>query len=183
MYLEPFVLYETGIDSLRLILNSGSQLQFPDTLANGRANYILFEELVRTLTGLQKTAGSDHEGSGGLRYEQKAFSDRELHPSASKNLFQTSASSTFGANNQGPKIDKLLASGDYAAALEICEETGYSKNDFYIYTNTRGYNPSVPFRHIVVPTSFVLSNLDLGDPRLISRDILLENVIRTEVIG
>ena len=57
--LDPYTMYEVQIESLKLNLKNGISYEFPDTLANGRANYILFEELVRALTGLRKTTGSD----------------------------------------------------------------------------------------------------------------------------
>ena len=149
-----------------------------NTLGNGRSNYLLFEHLVRSIVGLESTTGSDHVASDGNRYEQKAFTDVAIDPAA--DLFQTSASSTFNANNNGPKVKACIEAGDYQAALDICCSTGYDHNDFYIYTNTRSYNPSVPFRFILVPKSDVISMLDKRDPRLLSRDLLLSRVTRTE---
>lgn len=175
-FLEPFVLYELKIASLTLQLESGQQYEFPETLSNGRANYILFEELVRSITGLVKTTGSDHVSKSNKRYEQKAFYDVNLFPDTKYDLFQTSASSTFGANNNGPKIKKLIDNSDYESALKICNETGYLKNDFYIYTNTRSYRASIPFRYLVVPTQNVLEFIDPVDPRMISRHKFLNQV-------
>ena len=177
--LEPYSLYEVGIKSLILTLKNGSQYEFPDTLANGRSNYILFEELIRKLTGLKKTSGSDHTASDGTKYEQKAFNDNILYPEDKYDLFQTSASSTFGANNNGPRVKRLLEANDYESALKICRVTGYDHNDFYIYTNTKGFKPTVPLKYIVVPTVDVISNLNPSDPRQISRKILLAKVKKT----
>jgi hypothetical protein len=39
--LEPYSLYEVAIESLKLTLKNGKQYEFPETLANGRANYVL----------------------------------------------------------------------------------------------------------------------------------------------
>jgi hypothetical protein len=174
--LDPFVLYKCDIHSLKLQISGKREFEFPETLSNGRANYILFEELVRNLTGLTKSKNSDHVAEDGTTYEQKAFYDSERFPSTKYNLFQTSASNTFGANNNGPKIKKLLVEGDYAQALEICKATGYDKNDFYLYTNTRKFKVNCMFRYFVVPTSVVLQNLDSNDPRLVSRDSLLMKI-------
>ena len=174
--LEPYSLYEVEIESLKLTLKNGKQYEFPDTLANGRANYILFEEFVRVLTGLVKTAGSDHTGPDGTKYEQKAFKDLELYPDKKHDFFQTSASSTFAANNDGPRIKRLLETNDYESALKICRVTGYDSDDFYIYTNTSGFNLSIPFKYFVVPTIDVVKNLNPNDPRHISRRVLLAKI-------
>jgi len=177
--LEPYSLYEVGIESLILTLKNGNQFEFPDTLANGRANYILLEELIRKITGLMKTSGSDHTASNGTKYEQKAFNDSNLYPEDKYDLFQTSASSTFGANNNGPRVKRLLDTNDYESALKICRVTGYDHNDFYIYTNTKGFKPTVPLKYFVIPTIDVISNLNPSDPRLISRKILLSKIKKT----
>jgi hypothetical protein len=176
--LEEFVLYEVKIESLQLTLSSGPKLEFPEMFANGRASYVMFEQLVRYLTGLEKSKGSDHQLSQNARCEQKAFSDIELYPKTTSDYFQTSASSTFPANNFGPTIKKLLESNDYQGALRICKETGYNHNDFYIYTNTKGFKNEVPFRYVVVPTSFILSNLNPLDPREISRKAFLGKITK-----
>ena len=144
----------------------------PEALKNGRANYIIFEELIRKLTGFRKTKGSDHIDAGGRTYEQKSFVDEQLDPVG--DIFRTSSSSTFGANNHGPKVKAFLDSGDYSSAMQLCMETGYNKNDFYIYTNTGQYDVSVPFKYIIIPKNSVLNLLSKSDPRLISRREILE---------
>jgi hypothetical protein len=169
--LEPFVLYKCNILSLKLQISGNREFEFPETLSNGRANYILFEELVRNLTGLVKTRQSDHLAENGSTFEQKAFFDSERYPA--KDLFQTSASNTFGANNNGPRIKQLLRDGKYSEALQICKTTGYDKNEFYIYTNTRDFKVDSMFKYFIIPTSVVLESLDKQDPRLVSRDQLL----------
>lgn len=175
---QQFVLYEVNIDRVAVHFRDGSELTFEDLLRNGRANYILFEMLVRKFTGLKTTKGSDHEDDSGLKYEQKAYQDEALHPNGD-DLFQVSPSSTFGANNHGPTIKKLLEAGKYNEALKICREKGYDKNAFYIVTNTRGFNPSIPLRFMIVPTSTILSNLDASDPRFVSRSALLKLKTKT----
>ena len=168
----PFVLYRLEISRLSLDLNSGSSISMPEALKNGRANYIIFEELVRKLTGLKKATGSDHKDSEGRTYEQKSFVDERIDPTG--DMFRTSSSSTFGANNHGPKIKQFLSDGDYPSALNLCMETGYNKNDFYIYTNTGQYEVSVPFKYLVIPKNSVISLLSKTDPRMISRKEILE---------
>ena len=180
--LVPYTLYEVGLESLQLKLTSGTIYEFPDTLANGRANYILFEELLRKITGLSKAKHSDHEDDNGKTYEQKAYKDPAIYPDLDDDFFQTSASTTFGANNNGPKIKKLLESGDYEAALAICKETGYNKNDFYIYTNTKQFNVSFPLRYFVMPKADVLANLTTHDPSLVNRKVLLSKITETVVL-
>jgi len=168
----PYVLYSIDIHDLKLECGKGLSLSFVDTLTNGRASYVLFEGLVRNITGLTLTTGSDHIDAQGRKYEQKGYKDPVLYPDASNDLFHTAASNTLRPNNNGPKINALLSENDYAQALAICKTT-YDKNHFYIYTNTSGYVPRVPFRFIVIPTAAVLDNLDSRDPRLISRSRVL----------
>lgn len=175
-YLESYILYEVEIESLRLTLKSGKNYEFPETLSNGRANYVLFEELIRKITGLRKTERSDHTSKNNETYEQKAYYDTELYPESKYDLFQTSASSTFGANNNGPKIKKFLETNKYEEALALCRQTGYDHNDFYIYTNTRDFNPKIPMRFFIVPTRDVIANLSKDDPRLISRSKIMSMV-------
>lgn len=179
---ETFVLYTLRLDSLCLKRSDGVELDFTDTLKNGRFNYGIFEDLVRRLTGFTKTTGSDHKDEFGNRYEQKAFADLDQYPTE-PDTFQTSASSTFGANNKGPIIKAHLENGEYEDALAICKATGYDKNDFYIYTNTSNFVTSVPFRFIIIPTEVVLKNLSPQDPRKISRSAVVSLATRTEVIG
>lgn len=170
-YNTPLTLYSLDIAGLSLELGSGGSISMPEALKNGRANYILFEELVRKLTGLKKAKGSDHVDASGRTYEQKSFVDEVLDPGG--DIFRTSSSSTFAANNKGPEVKRLLERDDYVAALKLCKETGYNKNDFYIYTNTGQYEVSVPFRYLIVPTSSVLKLISQTDPRLISRSEIL----------
>lgn len=176
----PFVMYEIGIAKLALHLTDGSEKVFPDALASGRANYMLFEALVRDFADLTKTTGSDHKDSDNKIYEQKAYEDPELYPRA-KDLFRCSSSSTFGANNNGPIVKRMLLEGDYAGALELCKITGYSKNDFYVFTNSGSFKPDVPFRYFIIPSSTVVANLDSEDPRLISKNNLL-GMIKSKVV-
>lgn len=175
-YRDPFVLYEVEIQSLLVRFASGSELDVTPTLSNGRANYILFQHLVAHFSGLTPNSeggASDLVDESGLGYEVKAYKDPQLYPSSRQDLFQTSASSTFPANNLGPRLRLLLQQADYEGALAICRASGYDKNAYYVYTNTGGYRPPLPFRYLIVPTSDVLKALSTDDPRLISRRVVL----------
>ena len=167
--IDPYVEYAINISELRLTLASGVICPIPEVLSNGRVGYVLFETLIRFATGLKK--GNDHIDSDGNRYEQKAYGD-PLNPNLKSkkklDLFQASASSTFSANNKGPEIKRLLSLGKYPQALEICKETGYNKNNFYIFTNTRNYNLEIPFKYTIIPTIAVLKCLSSDDPREVS---------------
>lgn len=183
-YSEPFVMYEVGISALELRFRDGSSLDVSATLENGRGSYLLFETLVGLFAGL--SAGSqgglsDLVDAAGLGHEVKSYRDPES-ASPGKDLFHTAASSTFGPNNHGPRIASLLRDGHYDDALALCVQSGYSKNAYYIYTNTGGYKPSLPFRYFIVPTASVLECLSAADPRLVSRSALLRLLGRTERI-
>lgn len=166
-----FTMYEINLDRLALHLADGSEKVFPEALSSGRTNYLLFEALVRDFSGLQKTTGSDHKDSDGKTYEQKAYEDPELYP-RSKDLFRCSSSSTFGANNHGPMVKKFLENDDYPAALELCKTRGYDKNNFYVFTNSASFKTLVPFRYFIIPKDDLVANLDVGDPRMISKTTL-----------
>ena len=177
---DLYTIYEIKVDRLALVLGDGSEKVFPEALASGRANYMLFEALVRDFSGLLKTSGSDHKDAQDRTYEQKAYEDPEAYPK-SKDIFRCSSSSTFGANNHGPKVKRFIELGDYAAALQLCKETGYDKNDFYVFTNSGSFVATVPFRYFIIPKDDVVANLDLEDPRLISRSKLL-SMIKAKVV-
>jgi|694.fasta_scaffold154546_2 hypothetical protein len=183
---EPFVLYEVPITALELRLDDSSAINVTDTLQNGRANYILFQSLVARVSGLRNNSeggDSDLVDDENRGYEVKSYKDPELWPRRSSDEFHTAASSTFGPNNHGPIIKRLLNDGQYDEALSICCETGFNKNAFYVYTNSSQYLPAVPFRYLIIPTDEVLSMLSTSDPRRISRRDLLARVKRTESVG
>jgi len=179
--LKTQTIYEVGITKLALVLRDGSEKIYPEALANGRANYIIFEWLIRDLVGLTKTTGSDSKDDQGRMYEQKAYKDPELHPD-DDDLFRVSSSSTFGANNYGPVVNKLVKDGKYAEAFEIVNAKGYSKNDFYILTNTGGFEPSIPLRFIILEKDVLVNNLDKNDPRLISKKTVLERIAKSQIV-
>lgn len=181
---QPFTLYEMGIKALTLQFTNGAEADVTRTLANGRASYILFQHLVANLSGLgegSEGGSSDLVDEDGLGYEVKSYKDLELYPGDRYDMFHTAASSTFGPNNLGPKIKDLLLGGDYAAALRLCRQTGYDKNAFYVYTNTSGYEPSVPFRYFIIPTEALLATISTKDPRQVSRAALLDLCVNQSV--
>ncbi len=169
----------------------GTTLDMTDTLSNGRSNYTLFQDLVARIAGLEKGtegAGSDLTDASGKGYEVKSFKDRERYkfkgnPEQGDDKIHTAASSTGYGNNQDKEgVKRCLKDDDYLGALAICKETGFDKNDFYIYTNTRQYNPKVPLRFIIVPKPDVLRGLSKKDPRLISREQVLALARKTTVV-
>jgi hypothetical protein len=180
--------YELDLESLDLKLKTGDPLSMTEALASGRANYIIFENLVRKITGLDEGKGCDHQDENGRRYEQKAFSDVDLYPS-SKDTFQVSPSSTFPANNNGPEIQRLLDAGKYLDALEVCKtvKNGYNSNDFYVLTNTANFRPTVPFRYFIVESKELLRHLSKADPREVSKEslfaVLKPKIIRLTWVG
>lgn len=184
IYCEPFVLYEIGISALELQFSDRSTLDVTPTLKNGRSSYILFENLVGHFSGLLSGSQgglSDLVNESGLGYEVKSYRDPQ-HVKPGSDFFHTAASSTFGPNNQGPRINNLLFEGNYAEALDACKASGYSKNGFYVYTNTSDYLPTMPFRYFIVPTPSVLECLSTADPRRVSRSKLLGLMQRTQRI-
>jgi hypothetical protein len=164
--LVPFIIYEIKIKGLYLHWARKKQ-SFPEALRNGRANYPIFEELIREVTGLQKATTFDHQSSKGEIYEQKSYLEPVMYPKKGK-LFHISRSKTFGANNEGPTYKKLLDAGNYKAAKEKLMPD-YKKINYFIFTNTGEYEPNTPFRFVVMPRKDVLSILDKKDPRRISR--------------
>lgn len=177
---DLFTMYEVGVNRLALILSDGTEKTFPEALKNGRANYVIFESLVRDLAGLQDTTGSDHQDAEGKKYEQKSYVDPKL-ANGSSDLFHCCASSTFGPNNDGPRVKHFLDEGDYESALALCKLKGYSKNDYYIFTNSGHYSTEVPFRYFIIPTQELIENLSSEDPREVSLSKLLA-MIQAKVV-
>jgi len=193
-YREQFVLYEVDVGEMNLDL-AGKRFKVSKVLANGRCSYLVFEMVLERLTGLEGNGqgkGSDlvdskkdEEDEG---YEVKSFHDQDDYPKKGK-AFHTAASCTASANNRGPEIKALLADGDYAGALKICETTGYDHNVFYIYTNTAEWrlrgSGNTKFKYIVIPKKALLELLKKKkkddekegkepDPRTIKRSDLFE---------
>ena len=174
---QPYVLYEVRLQSLILTTEKGTQFNASKLLANGRANYILFENFIAHLIGLRSNsqgAASDLCDSLGRGYEVKSFRDIDAHPSSKHDEFHTAASSTFGPNNHGPKVKKFLEDGEYERAFKLCCETGFDKNDFYIYVNSAQFNILRPLKFIVIPTTDVMARVSRDDPRKISRREILD---------
>lgn len=173
---RPFVLYEIDLKSLKVEFGNGTELDVSHLLSNGRANYILFENLISTFSGIgahSQGGKSDLQDVAGYNYEVKSYQDVVAHPASKADLFHTASSSTFGANNHGPAVKKLLDAGKYEEALQLCKEKGYDKNDFYIYVNSAQYKISVALSYVIIPKPDVLQLLSKSDPRLISRrDVL-----------
>lgn len=174
---EPLVTYEVAVGKLTITMGN-EEFDASLLLENGRASYILFEHYVREKLGLLPTTGSDHGDLQGLKYEQKSYVDEAL---SDKDLFHTASSSTFGANNHGPTIKKMLLEGRYDEAKALVLSLGPDKNDFYVYTNTGRFDRArTNLKITVVPKDLVVENLDKSDPRLISRATILGLATRVE---
>lgn len=177
MKAKSFVLYEVDVHKLVLEYGEGKAYDATHLLTNGRANYILFEAFIGSFVGL---SGNSQGGDSDLvddddrGHEVKSFRDIDTYPDSKFDWFHTAASSTFGPNNNGPVVKNFLKSGDYASALKICRETGFDKNDFYVYANTAQFQVDNPLRFIIVPTQDVMKLLSTEDPRLISRRQILD---------
>ena len=181
---EPYVLNEVHLSRLTLHLASEDYYDATHLLHNGRANYILFENFIADRLGLlpgSQGAASDLVSKSRLGYEVKSYRDPETFPN-DKALFHTAASSTFSPNNKGPVVKGFLDVGDYGSALALCKETGYDKNDFYVYVNSAQFKIEIPLRFIIIPTRDVLQLLSPKDPRLISKRDILGMARRTEVL-
>lgn len=183
MKFETNVLYKIKVGEAKVSVGeNGYSFPVSDFISNGRASYMFFESLVRSLFGLEKARrdGSDHlDPSTGKYLEQKSF--KYSSSKTRKGVFQTSASNTFGANNRGSLIKKLLLEGKYQEALNICRETGYDKNDFYVYTNTGGFVPGGVLEIIFLKTEDVMKALSDTDPRKIDvKDIY--SLVKEELV-
>lgn len=182
---SPFVLYEVDLKSLKLGFGNGSELDVSQLLSNGRANYIIFEHLISTFSGIEANSQggkSDLRNAAGYNYEVKSYQDVVANPLPKADLFHTASSSTFGANNHGPAVKKLLDAGKYPEALQLCMEKGYDKNDFYVYINSAQYQISIALSYVIIPKQDVLRLLSKSDPRLISRRDVLDLVTKKVVI-
>jgi hypothetical protein len=181
LVLKEGTLYELGLKRLNLITNSGKIFSFPEALKNGRSSYVIFENLIRELTGFEKVKHFDHIDQKGKVYEQKSYKDPQIHQKSSPE-FQCSSSNTFGANNYGPKIKRLLNKGDYPGALKLCKDLSYNEIDYFIFTNTSQWSPQIPLRFFAVSKTNVLKSLSKTDPRLVCRDRLMATVRRKTVL-
>lgn len=178
---QPYVLYELKLSGLLVGISEGGDFDASFAMSNGRANYIIVQGLIAACAGLEKNsegAKSDLRDQAGRGYEVKSFKDPQRWPSRTykSDTFHTAASSAFSANNDGPRIKKLLKEGNYDMALKICRESGYDKNQFYVYVNSGKFDFSVPLRYLILPTEEVLRLVSKEDPRVIARKDLLELV-------
>lgn len=187
VFATPGVLYELPLGNLELSISKDLKINFTHTLSSGRSNYILFQSLVALCAGWESGSeggDSDLKLPNGDKAEVKAYYDATQYPSTARKYedIHTAPSSTFGPNNKGPAIKSLLTEGKYADALAICNDLGYSKSDFYVYTNTREYTPNTPFRYLILETAQVLANLSPDDPRKIHRSTILSLATVTKKI-
>ena len=173
------VIYKCPVNSLTLKVGN-KDIDVSSILSNGRVNYTLFEALVENFTGLSSCGQGNFpslKDEDGKTYEVKSFRDLTYHPDTNFDLFHTAASCLFSPNNKGPLVKKLLEIGDYGAALDVCNECSYDRTDYFIYTNTSGFDSRFPFMFMVFSKQDVLKNLDKEDPRLICRKKLISECV------
>lgn len=180
-------MYEVDLKGLTVKIGD-MDIDISTILSNGRSSYLIFETLVAKFTGLKPgTQGgtSDLTDENGNGYEVKAYIDEDNVNARRSNVdyFHTAASSTHSGNNLNGPILSLLNADKYDDAFAICNETGYAKNKYYIYTNTREYTTDIPFRFFIVTKNSVIQNLSDKDPRLVSRKGLLNKVKKTVKIS
>ena len=183
---QPYTLYHAPTANFKFqVTGCGAPIDVTrEVMGSGRSNYPVIQKLVARAAGLTLNTegqGSDLVDADGRGYEVKAFLDTDAHPGESKtlNLFHTSASSTFARNGQAAKVNQLLDDGQYQQALQLCRATGYDRNDFYLYTNTREFSHGGPLKYIIIPTAAVLENISKHDPRLIDRRTILALATQT----
>lgn len=180
-YLELHTLYEIPIKSLDLIYGGRRKIELLSTLRNGRGSYLIFEALIRDLTGLKQGKKADHVDRRGNLYEQKSFVDLQNKPK-NQGRIHTGASALF-ANNSGASAYKaLLEKQDYLGAMNTCKRLGYSSNSFYIYTNTGEFNPKIPLRFMTVESKWVIKNVNSDNPAILQRSVLLKSVKKSIVL-
>ena len=180
-FLDLHVLYEIPIKSLELTYGTKKRMDLLSTLSNGRGSYLVFEALIRELTGLVQGKKADHVNAKGKLFEQKSFVDLENKP-RSQGKIHTGASALF-ANNSGARAYKeLLKNHDYLEAMETCKKLGYASNAFYIYTNTGEFNVKVPFRFITVESKWVIDNVEMDNPAILMRKKLLDSIASKTIL-
>lgn len=184
--LETNVLFECEVECPTISV-AKKKLTLNQAFKNGRCNYLMFEQVVATLTGLRSNgqgAKADLVDDLGNRYEVKAYHEPEFYGGLKKYEFiHTAASCAFTANNRDKEIRGFLEQGFYEKALNYCKDLSYNRIDYFIYTNTRDFKPGSPLRFIVIPKGEVMSALSKEDPRILSRQKLLDWVKKRVKIG
>lgn len=161
-------IYELDLGPLTISVN-GNTKTLTKVLLNGRGSYLIMQDLIADHLGLT----SNSEGSDSDLKLENPFTKFEAKKLTDKKNVHTASSALFGPNSSTKQFKEHRAKS-YNDALEFCRKNSYNKNDFYIYH----WNTLNKLKFIIVPTDFVVSNLDKKDPRLISRKIILESVIK-----
>jgi hypothetical protein len=174
------VIYSCRIDSLTVNLG-GVTVDVTKTLKSGRTNYETFESIICKFLPLKKGTSIDLVDPVGNKFEVKSYLDDKVYPGNKRALdsVHTAASKAFGPNNSGPRISRLVKENEYGEALSICKSLSYDKIDYFIYTNTRQFDNSQPFKFMVIKKADVMSWLDHKDPRCVSRQALLDSCTDT----
>ncbi len=180
-HLELHVLYEIKVKTLDLSFGSNKKLNVLSTLSNGRGSYLIFESLIRNITGLKQGKKADHVNGKGELFEQKSFVDLENKP-RNQGKIHTGASALFANHSGARAYKKLLKNHNYFEAMETCKKLGYASNSFYIYTNTGEFNVKVPFRFITVESKWVIDNVEMDNPAILMRKKLLDSIASKTIL-
>ena len=117
--LDEAVLYSISLKNLLLTTDDGSVLDVTFALSHGRASYVIFEHLVRKVTGLNRGSKFiDHEDLNGFKYEQKSYKDPKSFKRSKGNI-HTAASTVFANNSRAKEVKDAIDSGDYERALQV----------------------------------------------------------------
>ena len=183
---EPHVLYEVPIRGLALELATGQRLDVSATLTNGRANYVLFQHVVARCTGLSENsegAAADLVDDAGRGYEVKSYKDPEAYPFKDER-FHTAASSTFPANNRGPRGASSAAGRRLRCRAQHLPPDGLRQERLLRLRQHRGVSRQA-CRSATASCRRARSwaSWTPDDPRLVRRRAVLDTCTRTMVVS
>lgn len=183
----PGILYEVKIEFFLHALDAkGGTISLDAILKNGRGSYLIFQAVASHYAGL--VAGTEGKGSdlveedSGDGYEVKSYPDPDNHPRMDE--IHCGPSSVFANNSSAAAYKKLLNEGDFKGALRLCHEKGYSKNDYYLFTNTARYaSGQKHFRYLIIHRDELVKIVEPMDPAKLSRSRLLATAKRKHKIA
>jgi hypothetical protein len=182
----PGVLYEV---SLNIEMYSedkrGRIISLRRALQNGRGSYIFFQIIAAAYAGLSN--GTEGNGSDLVMedteegYEVKAYADPQDYP-RSEHIVHCGPSSLFANNSGAREYKKLLNERNFAAAMLLAHDKGYSKNDFYLFTNTAKYKSDF-FRYLIIKRDDLMKIVIQEDPVKVTRKALLATATKKVTIA
>jgi len=187
---EPFnmpgVLYEVSLNFVMYSQDKkGRKIDLVRALRNGRGSYIFFQMIAADYAGL--TGGTEGKGSDLVMedtdegYEVKAYADPQDYP-RSEHEVHCGPSGLFAKNSGANEYKKMLKEKNYAAAMRLAHDKGYSKNDFYLFTNTAKYKSNF-FRYLIIRRDDLVKIVLPEDPVKVPREALLATASRKITIA